>query len=269
MFNRRLDSAINPCFPGIFKSTQPIFFTFLIGYKLRKSGKRTTDGTTDGTTNGTTYHFDLQLLIQRSGPPMIPPTVPPFPFYIINKDIIKGSFPFRKTFLTPKLDFEVRFRSSISQPNFDRLACPADPKSRNRTTETEQIGGVRKSVQPKFDFAARFHSSILTAPRTLPTRRAETEPRKRNEPAAKDALPAEARFRSLISQPNFDRLACPADPKSRNRTTETEQIGGVRKSAQPKFDFTARFRSSISQPNFDRPACSADPKSRNRTTETE
>lgn len=42
---------------------------------------------------------------------MIPPTVPPFPFYIINKDIIKGSFPFRKTFLTPKLDFEARFRT--------------------------------------------------------------------------------------------------------------------------------------------------------------
>ena len=69
---------------------------------------------------------------------MIPPTVPPFPFYIINKDIIKGSFPFRKTFLTPKLDFEARFRNPIQ-----------------------------------------------TAPRVPPTRRAGTEPRKRNELAAK------------------------------------------------------------------------------------
>ena len=101
---------------------------------------------------------------------MIPPTVPPFPFYIINKDIIKGSFPFRKTFLTPKLDFEARFRN----PDFARPACPANLKSRNRTTKTEPIGGVRKSVQPKLDFAARFHS--------------------------------------LISQLDFDRPACSADP---------------------------------------------------------
>ena len=187
MFNRRLDSAINPCFPGIFKSTQPIFFTFLIGYKLRKSGKRTTDGTTDGTTNSTTYHFDLQLLIQRSGPPMIPPTVPPFPFYIINKDIIKGSFPFRKTFHTPKPDFEARFRPP---------RVPADPKSRNRTTKTEPIGGVRKSVQPKLDFAARFHS--------------------------------------LISQLDFDRPECSANLKSRNRNTETEQTGGEGKFSSPE-----------------------------------
>ena len=64
---------------------------------------------------------------------MIPPTVPPFPFYIINKDIIKGSFPFRKTFHTPKLDFEARFRN----PDFARPECSADLKSRNKTTETE------------------------------------------------------------------------------------------------------------------------------------
>ncbi len=101
---------------------------------------------------------------------MIPPTVPHFPFYIINKDIIKGSFPFRKTFLTPKLDFEARFRN----PDFARPECSADLKSRNKTTETEQIGDVRKSVQPKLDFAARFHS--------------------------------------LISQLDFDRPACSADP---------------------------------------------------------
>lgn len=158
---------------------------------------------------------------------MSPSVAPPFPFYIINKDIIKRSFPFRKTFLTPKLDFEARFRN----PDFARPECSADLKSRNRTTETKQTGGVRKSVQPKLDFAARFHS--------------------------------------LISQLDFDRPACPANPKNRNRTTETEQIGDVRKSAQPKFDFTVRFRNPISQPDFDRPACPADPKSRNRTTETE
>ena len=120
---------------------------------------------------------------------MIPPTVPPFPFYIINKDIIKGSFPFRKTFLTPKLDFAARFqpprmfrrpecsadmksrnkttetertggegrsacRSPISQPRFrtldsDRPECSADPKSRNRTTETEQTGGEGKFSSPE------------------------------------------------------------------------------------------------------------------------
>ena len=103
---------------------------------------------------------------------MIPPTVPPFPFYIINKDIIKGSFPFRKTFLTPKPDFATRFRPSrvscrpeepqqnhgngtnlqrslISQPDSDRPACSADPKSRNRTTETEQIGSERKFSSPE------------------------------------------------------------------------------------------------------------------------
>lgn len=123
---------------------------------------------------------------------MIPPTVPPFPFYIINKDIIKGSFPFRKTFLTPKLDFEARFRN----PDFARPACPANLKSRNRTTKTEPIGGVRKSVQPKLDFAARFHS--------------------------------------LISQLDFDRPACSADMKSRNRTTETEQTGGEGKFSSPE-----------------------------------
>ena len=68
---------------------------------------------------------------------MIPPTVPPFPFYIINKDIIKGSFPFRKTFLTPKLDFEARFRP----PRVFRR--PEEPE---QTTETEQTGGEGHSA---------------------------------------------------------------------------------------------------------------------------
>lgn len=144
---------------------------------------------------------------------MSPSVAPPFPFYIINKDIIKGSFPFRKTFLTPKLDFATRFQP----PRVFRR--PEEPE---QTTETEQTGGEGRSA-----------------------------------------------CRSPISQPDFDRLACPANPKNRNRTTETEQIGDVRKSAQPKFDFTVRFRNPISQPDFDRLACSADLKSRNKTTETE
>ena len=83
---------------------------------------------------------------------MIPATVPPFPFYIINKDIIKGSFPFRKTFHTPKPDFESRFHNL----DFNRPECSADPKSRNRTTETEQTEGEGRSAcrspisQPRF-----------------------------------------------------------------------------------------------------------------------
>ena len=80
---------------------------------------------------------------------MIPPTVPPFPFYIINKDIIKGSFPFRKTFLTPKLDFEARFRNPIH-----------------------------------------------TAPRVPPTRRAATEPRKRNKSEARESFPVRRTLQS-------------------------------------------------------------------------
>ncbi len=67
---------------------------------------------------------------------------------------------------------------------------------------------------------------------------------------------SQPRFRTL----DFNRLECSADPKSRNRTTETEQTGGEGRSA---------CRSPISKPDFDRPACSADLKSRNRTTETE
>ena len=114
---------------------------------------------------------------------MIPPTVPPFPFYIINKDIIKGSFPFRKTFHTPKPDFEPRFRP---------------PRVFRRPEEPEQNHGNgtnrrrRTLCLPKPDFA----TSISTASRVPPTRRAGTEPRKRNKPEAKDALPAEARFRN-------------------------------------------------------------------------
>lgn len=116
---------------------------------------------------------------------MIPPTVPPFPFYIINKDIIKGSFPFRKTFLTPKLDFEARFRN----PDFARPECSADLKSRNRTTETEQTGGEGRSACRSLISQLDFTPSIPTAPRVPPTRRAGTEPRKRNKSAREGNFP--------------------------------------------------------------------------------
>ena len=115
---------------------------------------------------------------------MSPSVAPPFPFYIINKDIIKGSFPFRKTFLTPKLDFAARFRPPrvfrrLEEPEqnhgngtnrrrrtlclpkldfaarfrpprvFRRPECSADLKSRNRTTETEQTRGEGKFSSPE------------------------------------------------------------------------------------------------------------------------
>ncbi len=78
---------------------------------------------------------------------MSPSVAPPFPFYIINKDIIKGSFPFRKTFLTPKLDFEARFRP---------------PRVFRRPEEPEQNHGNgtnrrrRTLCLPKPDFTTRF-----------------------------------------------------------------------------------------------------------------
>ena len=50
----------------------------------------------------------------------------PFLFILINKDIIKGSFPFRKTFRTPKSDFEARFRPP-------RVSCrPEEPEQNGR-----------------------------------------------------------------------------------------------------------------------------------------
>ena len=62
----------------------------------------------------------------------------PFLFILINKDIIKGSFPFRKTFRTPKSDFEARFRP---------------PRVSRRPEEPEQNGGEgnlpdRRNVRP-------------------------------------------------------------------------------------------------------------------------
>ena len=183
---------------------------------------------------------------------MSPSVAPPFPFYIINKDIIKGSFPFRKTFLTPKLDFEARFRN----PDFARPECSADPKSRNRIPETEQTGGEGRSAS----------RSPISHPRFRPPRVF----RRPEEPEQNHGNGTNRRRRTLcqlkpISQPrfhnlDFNRPECSADPKSRNRTTETEQTGGEGRSA---------CRSPISQPDFDHPECSADPKSRNRIPETE
>ena len=116
---------------------------------------------------------------------MSPSVAPPFPFYIINKDIIKGSFPFRKTFLTPKLDFEARFRP----PRVFRR--PEEPKQNHGNGTNRRR---RTLCLPKPDFTTpishpRFRSSILTAPRVPPTRRAGTESRKRNKPEAKESFP--------------------------------------------------------------------------------
>ena len=181
---------------------------------------------------------------------MIPPTVPPFPFYIINKDIIKGSFPFRKTFLTPKLDFAARFHN----PDFDRPACSADPKSRNRIPETEQTEGEGRS-------ACR---SPISQPRFRPPRVF----RRHEEPEQNHGNGTNRRRRTLcqlkpISQPRFrtldsDRPACSADPKSRNRIPETEQTEGEGKFFSPENtpiqrlfylcpeDFKTRFQTSPS-----------------------
>ena len=116
---------------------------------------------------------------------MSPSVAPPFPFYIINKDIIKGSFPFRKTFLTPKPDFAARFRP----PRVFRR--PEEPKQNHGNG----INRRRRTLcLPKPDFTTPisqpdFAPSIPTASRVPPTRRAETEPRKRNKPEAKESFP--------------------------------------------------------------------------------
>ena len=97
---------------------------------------------------------------------MIPPTVPPFPFYIINKDIIKGSFPFRKTFLTPKLDFAARFRT----PRVFRR--PEEPKQNHGNG----INRRRRTLcLPKPDFATRFRSPRVFRRPEEPDRTTETE----------------------------------------------------------------------------------------------
>ena len=183
---------------------------------------------------------------------MIPPTVPPFPFYIINKDIIKGSFPFRKTFLTPKLDFAARFHN----PDFDRPACSADPKSRNRIPETEQTEGEGRS-------ACR---SPISQPRFRPPRVF----RRHEEPEQNHGNGTNRRRRTLcqlkpISQPRFQ------PPRVFRRPEEPEQNHGNGTNRRRR---TLCQLKPISQPRFrtldsDRPACSADPKSRNRIPETE
>ena len=121
---------------------------------------------------------------------MIPATVPPFPFYIINKDIIKGSFPFRKTFHTPKPDFAPPISTASRVPPTRR--AETEPRKRNKPEAKDALPAE-----------ARFRIPTSTAPRVPPTRRAGTEPRKRNKPEAKDALPAEARFRNLDFAPSI------------------------------------------------------------------
>ena len=90
---------------------------------------------------------------------MSPSVAPPFPFYIINKDIIKGSFPFRKTFLTPKLDFAARFRP---------------PRVFRRPEEPEQNHGNGTNRRAKESFPVRrtrqFKDYSIFAPEDFKTR---------------------------------------------------------------------------------------------------
>lgn len=113
---------------------------------------------------------------------MSPSVAPPFPFYIINKDIIKGSFPFRKTFLTPKLDFATPISTAPRVP-------PTRVFRRHEEPEQNHGNGTNRRRRtlclPKPDFAP----SISTASSVPPTRRAGTESRKRNKPEAKESFP--------------------------------------------------------------------------------
>ena len=172
---------------------------------------------------------------------MIPPTVPPFPFYIINKDIIKGSFPFRKTFLTPKLDFEARFRN----PDFARPECSADLKSRNKTTETEQTGGEGRS-------ACR---SPISQPRFQPPRVF----RRPEEPEQNHGNGINRRRRTLrLPKPDFEASipTAPRVPPTRvfRRHEEPEQNPGNgtnrrrRTLCLPKPDFTTPISTAPSVP---------------------
>ena len=169
---------------------------------------------------------------------MIPPTVPPFPFYIINKDIIKGSFPFRKTFLTPKLDFAARFHTL----DFARPECSADLKSRNKTTETEQTEGEGRSACRSPISQPRFRPPRVFRRPEEPDRTTETE---------QTGGEGRSACRSPISQPRF------RPPRVFRRPEEPKQNHGNgtnrrrRTLCLPKPDFEAsisqpRFRSSIS-----------------------
>jgi hypothetical protein len=150
-----------------------------------------------------------------------PPVAPPFPFYIINKDIIKGSFPFRKTFHTPKPDFEARFRP----PRVFRR--PEEPKQNhgngtNRRRRT--LCQLKPISQPRFQ-----PPRVFLRPEE-PEQNHENGTNRRRRTLC---LP-KPDFTTPISQPDFDRPACSADPKSRNRTTETEQTGGEGKFSSPE-----------------------------------
>lgn len=97
---------------------------------------------------------------------MIPPTVPPFPFYIINKDIIKGSFPFRKTFHTPKPDFTTRFQPPRV---FRRLEEP----KQNHGNGTNRRR--RTLCLPKPDFAPSISTARMFRRPEEPEQTTETE----------------------------------------------------------------------------------------------
>ena len=169
---------------------------------------------------------------------MIPATVPPFPFYIINKDIIKGSFPFRKTFHTPKPDFT----TSIS-------TAPSVPPTRRAGTE------LRKRNKPEAKDAlpaeARFHNPDFAA-RIRPPRvfRRPEEPKQNhgngtNRRRRTLCLP-KPDFATSISHPRF------RPPRVFRRPEEPKQNPGNgtnrrrRTLCLPKPDFTT----PISHPRF-------------------
>ena len=196
---------------------------------------------------------------------MIPATVPPFPFLYYKQRYNQRKFSVPKNI--PHA--EARFRTL----DFDRPACSADPKSRNRTTETKQTGGEGRSAcrspisQPRFQPPRVFrrpeepeqnHGNgtnrrrrTLCLPKpdfTTPISRPRFRPprvfRRPEEPKQNHGNGTNRRRRTLcqlkpISQPRFraldsDHLTCSADLKSRNRTTETEQTGGEGKFSSPE-----------------------------------
>ena len=153
----------------------------------------------------------------------------PFLFILINKDIIKGSFPFRKTFRTPKSDFEARFRPP-------RVSCRPEEPEQNGRAGTKQRRG--KPARPE---------KCPTAPRVLPTGRTGAERQSWNKTAARETCP---------TGEMSDRPACPADRKNRSRTAELEQNDGDGKFSSPKKHFNPKnilsLSKEISEPDYRR-----------------
>ena len=129
----------------------------------------------------------------------------PFLFILINKDIIKGSFPFRKTFRTPKSDFEARFRPP-------RMSCRPEEPEQNGRAGTKQRRG--KPARPE---------KCPTAPRVLPTGRTGAERQSRNKTAATESFPV----RKNIS---IQRISYLCQRKYQNLITDAA-VRSVRKSA--------------------------------------